>query len=81
MKVTLFESKDWKDLTPFPVFVSHISMSEKHEITLHFILKDEMIKLIKVLIAKYVLFKVQGKKITFIPEANNHQRVVFRFDS
>ena len=58
----------------------HIVVFGKMEISIMMNI-DEQLKLIKLLIENYVLFKVQGVTITLIPENDNYQRVNFIFES
>lgn len=80
MNITLFTNDEHcKDIVQTKV--AHITMFKDQQLELHFIIKEEMLKLINKLIENYVLFKCQGMSIYLIPEANNFQRVRYRFDS
>ncbi len=80
MKITLFTT-DVSCADLGEVQASHITMFGKNsEITVYFNTSEEQLKFINLLIKNYVLFSCQGKNITLLFEANNHQRVRYRFD-
>lgn len=80
MKLTIYTTDEQcLDLGQFKI--AHMTMFGKGVIELHFISKEEQIRLLQLFIEKYVLFQVQGTKVSIIPESNNYQRVGFRFDN
>ena len=79
MNITLF-TIDESCTELIQVKSAHISMFEKDMSTkIHFINREEQLKLIDTLIAQYVLFKCQGNSIILLQDTQ--QRVGFRFDS
>ena len=79
MVVTLYTT-DKSSIELVKCSISHISIFDKNEISLHFLNSDEQLKFIKVCIEQYVLFSVQGNVVKLIPETTNFQRVNYRFD-
>ena len=79
MKLILYTTQDdFKEL--IKTNIDAVTMFKKHELSINKADKEELIKLINVLIDNDVLFQSCGETLTFIPRHDNYQNVMFKIE-